>query len=239
MRGRRTERASFIRPAGGHSTVERAPVGWGRGRNGVSAGGGDFGFAQGKLSTAVLLRYREAKSSLRMTNIVRRSMNKVLVSIVMGSDSDLEIMREAGKALDEFGIGYEMDVTSAHRSPDRTADFARKAAGRGIQAIIAGAGGAAHLAGVIAAHTTLPVIGVPIPSTSLQGMDSLLATVQMPAGIPVATVAIGKPGATNAGILAAQMIGLSDAAVAKKLEGHKEKLARGVEEKSKKLKSSI
>ena len=146
-------------------------------------------------------------------------MGKILVSIVMGSDSDLEIMREAGKALEEFGIGYEMDVTSAHRSPERTADFARKAAGRGIQVIIAGAGGAAHLAGVIAAHTTLPVIGVPIPSTSLQGMDSLLATVQMPAGIPVATVAIGKPGATNAGILAAQMIGLGDAAIAKKLEG--------------------
>ena len=93
----------------------------------------------------------------------------------MGSDSDLEIMREAGKALDEFGIAYEIDVTSAHRSPDRTADYARNAAQRGIRVIIAGAGGAAHLAGVIAAHTTLPVIGVPIPSTSLQGMDSLLA----------------------------------------------------------------
>ena len=103
--------------------------------------------------------------------------------------------------------------------------------------IIAGAGGAAHLAGVIAAHTTLPVIGVPIPSTSLQGMDSLLATVQMPAGIPVATVAIGKPGATNAGILAAQILGVADAGIAKKLDAHKEKLARGVEEKSKKLKS--
>ena len=100
-------------------------------------------------------------------------MGKILVSIVMGSDSDLEIMREAGKALEEFGIEYEMDVTSAHRSPERTAEFARKAAGRGIRVIIAGAGGAAHLAGVIAAHTTLPVIGVPIPSTSLQGMDSL------------------------------------------------------------------
>jgi len=117
-------------------------------------------------------------------------MSKPLVSIVMGSDSDLEIMREAGKALEEFGIAYEIDVTSAHRSPDRTADYARKAASRGICVIIAGAGGAAHLAGVIAAHTTLPVIGVPIPSTSLQGMDSLLAIVQMPAGIPVATVAI-------------------------------------------------
>ncbi len=166
-------------------------------------------------------------------------MSKPLVSIVMGSDSDLEIMKEAGKSLDDFGIAYEIDVTSAHRSPDRTAEYARNAAGRGIKVIIAGAGGAAHLAGVIAAHTTLPVIGVPIPATSLNGMDSLLATVQMPAGIPVATVAIGKPGATNAGILAAQMIALADADVAKKMAGHKEKLAKGVEEKSKKLKASM
>src|SRR5437868_1572411 len=166
-------------------------------------------------------------------------MSKPVVSIVMGSDSDLEIMQESGKALDGFGIAYEIDVTSAHRSPDRTADFARKAAERGIRVIIAGAGGAAHLAGVIAAHTTLPVIGVPIPSTSLNGMDSLLATVQMPAGIPVATVAIGKPGATNAGILAAQMMAMGDASLVKKLDAHKEKLARGVEEKSKKLQASI
>jgi len=165
-------------------------------------------------------------------------MSKPQVSIVMGSDSDLEIMREAGKALDGFGIAYEIDVTSAHRSPDRTADFARKAADRGIRVIIAGAGGAAHLAGVIAAHTTLPVIGVPIPSTSLNGMDSLLSTVQMPAGIPVATVAIGKPGATNAGILAAQMIALADSSIAKKMLEHKDKLAKGVEEKSRKLKES-
>jgi|SRR5579863_8131414 len=158
-----------------------------------------------------------------------------LVSIVMGSDSDLEIMNEAATALEQLGIPYEIDVTSAHRSPARTSEYARNAAGRGIKAIIAGAGGAAHLAGVIAAETTLPVIGVPIPSTSLNGLDSLLSVVQMPAGIPVATVAIGKPGATNAGILAAQMIGLSDSAVAAKLKQHKEKLARGVEEKSKKL----
>src|SRR5216110_1782841 len=166
-------------------------------------------------------------------------MSKPLVSIVMGSDSDLEIMREAGKALEGFGIDYEIDVTSAHRSPDRTADFARKAADRGICVIIAGAGGAAHLAGVIAAHTTLPVIGVPISATSLNGLDSLLATVQMPAGIPVATVAIGKPGATNAGILAAQMIALADSSVEKKLENHKQNLAAGVEEKSKKLRSAL
>src|SRR6478609_6116125 len=164
---------------------------------------------------------------------------KPRVSIVMGSDSDLDIMRECAKALEEFGIEYEIDVTSAHRSPERTAEYAKNAAGRGVRVIIAGAGGAAHLAGVIAAHTTLPVIGVPIPSTSLNGMDSLLATVQMPAGIPVATVAIGKPGATNAGLLAAQIIGLSTADIATKLEGHKEKLAKGVEEKSRKLKTTL
>jgi phosphoribosylaminoimidazole carboxylase PurE protein len=153
----------------------------------------------------------------------------------MGSDSDLEIMNEAAKALEDFGISYEIDVTSAHRSPARTAEFARNAASRGVKVIIAGAGGAAHLAGVIAAETTLPVIGVPIPSTPLNGMDSLLATVQMPAGIPVATVAIGKPGATNAGILAAQIIGLGSASVAGKLKKLKEKLVKSVEEKSQKL----
>ena len=160
-----------------------------------------------------------------------------LVSIVMGSDSDLEVMREAARALDDFGIAYEIDITSAHRSPARTSEFARQAASRGIKVIIAGAGGAAHLAGVIAAETTLPVIGVPMPSSSLQGLDALLATVQMPAGIPVATLAIGKAGATNAGILAAQILALSDPAIARKMTEHKEKLARGVEEKSNRLKS--
>src|SRR6202161_816863 len=161
--------------------------------------------------------------------------NNPLVSIVMGSDSDLEIMNEAAKILDEFGIAYEIDITSAHRSPARTSEYSRALKSRGVKVVIAGAGGAAHLAGVIAAATTLPVIAVPIPSTSLLGLDSLLAMVQMPAGIPVATVAIGKPGATNAGILAAQMIALGDASVVKKLDAHKEKLARGVEEKSRKL----
>ena len=160
-----------------------------------------------------------------------------LVAIVMGSDSDLEIMNEAGKALEGFGIPYEIDVSSAHRSPARTSEFARNAAARGIKVIIAGAGGAAHLAGVIAAETTLPVIGVPIPSV-LNGLDSLLSIVQMPAGIPVATVAIGKAGATNAGVLAAQMIALGDPALTAKLKQHKEKLAKGVEEKSKKLKEA-
>ncbi len=156
----------------------------------------------------------------------------------MGSDSDLEIMREAGKQLDDFGIPYEIDIASAHRSPARTSEFARSAAGRGVRVIIAGAGGAAHLAGVIAAESTLPVIGVPIPSTSLAGLDSLLSIVQMPAGIPVATVAIGKAGATNAGILAAQILAGSDPALQQKLTAHKRKLSEGVEQKSKKLKES-
>jgi len=169
---------------------------------------------------------------------MRKDMSKQpLIAIVMGSDSDLEVMREAAKALDDFGITYEMDITSAHRSPARTSEFARQAAGRGIKVIIAGAGGAAHLAGVIAAETTLPVIGVPMPSSSLQGLDALLATVQMPAGIPVATLAIGKAGATNAGILAAQILALSDPTIARKMGQHKEKLSRSVEEKSNQLKS--
>jgi 5-(carboxyamino)imidazole ribonucleotide mutase len=165
-------------------------------------------------------------------------MSKPLVSIVMGSDTDLEVMSEAPKTLKSFGIPHEIDDASAHRSPARTSQFARAAAGRGIKVIIAGAGGAAHLAGVIAAETTLPVIGVPIPSSSLQGMDSLLATVQMPAGIPVATLAIGKAGATNAGILAAQILALSDEKIAEKMQQHKQKLVKSVEEKSAKLKSS-
>jgi len=150
--------------------------------------------------------------------------SKPLVSIIMGSDSDLEIMNEAAKALEQFDVPYEIDICSAHRSPARTSEFSRKAAARGIR--------------VIAAETTLPVIAVPIAATPLGGLDALLAMVQMPAGIPVATVAIGKPGATNAGILAAQILATSDAELAKKLVAYKEKLARGVEEKSKKLKES-
>jgi len=165
-------------------------------------------------------------------------MSNPLVSVVMGSDSDLEIMNETVKALEQLGIAHEVDILSAHRSPRRTSEFARGAAGRGIKVIIAGAGGAAHLAGVIAAETTLPVIGVPIPSTPLNGLDSLLAIVQMPAGIPVATVAIGKAGASNAGILAAQMIALVDPALSRKLEEHKRKLAESVEAKSRKLRKS-
>jgi phosphoribosylaminoimidazole carboxylase PurE protein len=158
------------------------------------------------------------------------------VSIIMGSDSDLEIMNEAAKALELFGISYEIDICSAHRSPARTSEFSRQAASRGIRVIIAGAGGAAHLAGVVAAETILPVIAVPLAATALQGFDALLAMVQMPAGIPVATVAIGRPGATNAGILAAQILAISDPALTAKLAAYKEKLAQAVEEKSRKLK---
>jgi len=167
------------------------------------------------------------------------AMSKPLVSILMGSDSDLEIMRKAANALDQFGVPFEMKVLSAHRSPRLVSDYAEKATSRGIKVIIAGAGGAAHLAGVIAAHTTLPVIGVPINSTPLNGLDSLLATVQMPAGIPVATTAVGKSGATNAGILAVQILATSDEKLAKKLVAKKQDLVRSVEEKNEKLEAML
>ncbi len=159
----------------------------------------------------------------------------VQVGIVMGSDSDYEVMKGAADILGTFGIACEMTVASAHRSPARAADFAAGARHRGIKVIIAGAGHAAHLAGVLAAHTTLPVIGVPIDSSCLNGWDALLSTVQMPPGIPVATVSIGKPGAKNAGILASQMIALSDPGVAEKLAAYKAEMAAKVAEKAKKI----
>ncbi len=157
------------------------------------------------------------------------------VGIIMGSDSDLKIMEQSALILKKFGISYEMTVASAHRSPKRAADFATGAKKRGMKVIIAGAGMAAHLAGVLAAHTTLPVIGVPVDASPLGGLDSLLSTVQMPPGIPVATVAIGKPGARNAGVLAAQIIAVSDPAVEKMLEDFKTEMAEQVEKKAKKL----
>ena len=160
---------------------------------------------------------------------------KATVGIIMGSDTDYPVMSEAGKTLEKFGIAYEMEVTSAHRSPGRTHDYAKTAAGRGLKCIIVGAGGAAHLAGVVAAVTTLPVIGVPLATTPLNGMDSLLAVVQMPAGIPVATMAIDKAGAVNAAILAAQIIALSDDNLANRMAAHKEELAKGVAEKNARL----
>ena len=160
-------------------------------------------------------------------------MAKPLVGIVMGSDSDLSIMQEAKKVLDEFKIPSVTTVASAHRTPDKAHEFAASAAEKGLKVIIAGAGAAAHLAGVLAASTTLPVIGVPIDSSPLNGMDALLSTAQMPGGIPVATMAIGKAGAKNAGILAAQIIGTSDEEVAKKLVDYKQQMADEVAQKAK------
>src|SRR5437763_15892867 len=151
------------------------------------------------------------------------------VLILMGSVADAPTMQPAVGVLNEFGISSEMTVASAHRSPDRVMRLVREGPGRGVKVFIVGAGAAAHLAGVVAAHSTLPVIGVPIDSSALKGLDALLATVQMPPGVPVATVSIGKPGATNAGVLAAQILGVGDQATAKKLDEYKKKLADKVE----------
>ena len=156
---------------------------------------------------------------------------KVLVSIVMGSDSDLPIMGEAAKILDDFGVGFELILTSAHRAPARTTRFASEAEGRGVKVIIAGAGAAAHLAGVIASQTSLPVIGVPIDATSLKGMDALFSTVQMPGGVPVATMAIGKAGAKNAALFAIRILALSDQRLAKKQDAYIAQMARDVDAK--------
>jgi 5-(carboxyamino)imidazole ribonucleotide mutase len=163
----------------------------------------------------------------------------VLVGILMGSDTDYPVMSEAGSMLDKFGIAYEMQVVSAHRTPARAHEYATSAAGRGLKVLIAAAGVAAHLAGVIAASTTLPVIGVPMAAGGLNGLDALLSTVQMPGGIPVATMAIGKAGAVNAAIFAAQILGTSDAAIAGKMVAHKEDLARGVTEKNERLQEQL
>jgi 5-(carboxyamino)imidazole ribonucleotide mutase len=153
--------------------------------------------------------------------------SSALVAVVMGSKSDWETMRQAVELLDELGVPNEYKVLSAHRTPDATAEFARTAAARGLRVIIAGAGGAAHLAGVIAAHTLLPVLGVPIQS-KLQGLDSLLSTAQMPAGIPVGTLAIGASGAKNAALLAASIIALHDEKIRKSLEAFRKKQSESV-----------
>ena len=161
---------------------------------------------------------------------------KVVVSVVIGSDSDLPVMEESVKVLEAFAIPHELFLTSAHRTPERTAQFARGAAKRGVRVIIVGAGAAAHLAGVIASQTLLPVIGVPIDATSLQGIDALFATVQMPGGIPVATMAIGKAGAKNASLLAVRILALEDADLLKKLQVYVRKMAQEVERKHENLK---
>jgi phosphoribosylamine--glycine ligase len=155
--------------------------------------------------------------------------------ILMGSDSDAPVMQAARDVLNEFGLTSRMTVASAHRSPARVMRLIDEAHAQGVKVFIVGAGAAAHLAGVVAAHTTRPVIGVPIDSSALKGLDALLSTVQMPPGVPVATVAIGKPGATNAGVLATQMIALGDKAMAARLDDYKAKMASKVEAAAKRL----
>jgi 5-(carboxyamino)imidazole ribonucleotide mutase len=164
--------------------------------------------------------------------------NHVEVSVVMGSDSDLPIMTEATKILEAFGIKHELFLTSAHRTPERTAKFAQEAAKRGVKIIIVGAGAAAHLAGVIASQTQLPIIGVPIDATAVHGLDALLSTVQMPGGIPVATMAIGKAGAKNAALYAVRILALEDKKIAAKLSAYIQKMAQDVEKKAGNLNTS-
>ena len=155
------------------------------------------------------------------------------VGIIMGSDSDLSVMKQAAEILEEFGIDYEITIVSAHRTPDRMFEYAKSAEERGIEVIIAGAGGAAHLPGMVASITHLPVIGVPVKTSTLNGLDSLLSIVQMPGGVPVATVAINN--AKNAGILAASILGIKYPEIAKKVKEYKEKMKQEVLEKAKKL----
>ncbi|MDO4587033.1 MAG: 5-(carboxyamino)imidazole ribonucleotide mutase [Planctomycetia bacterium] len=163
----------------------------------------------------------------------------VQVGILMGSDSDWEKINGVAKALDEFGVSYEVHVMSAHRTPDRVHDYASSAQQRGIRVIIAAAGGAAHLAGVVASHTTLPVIGIPVKTDMLGGLDSLLSTVQMPGDIPVATVGTGSGGARNAGILAVQIIALSDETLTQKLIDFKAKLVEKIAKKDQDIQERI
>ena len=162
--------------------------------------------------------------------------DKILVGIVMGSDSDLETMQEAVKTLEKFDIGHEVNIISAHRTPLKAHEYASSAEGMGLEVIIAAAGGAAHLAGVMAAWTPIPVIGVPMQTQISGGLDSLLSMVQMPGGIPVATVAVGKAGAKNAAILAAQMLVIKYPEIKEKIKAYKNDLANEVEAKNKKLK---
>ena len=160
---------------------------------------------------------------------------KPVVGIIMGSDSDLQVMQEAAIILKQFEIPYEIGVYSAHRSPHRTAEYVKSARQRGLKLIIAGAGSAAHLAGVTAADTPLPVIGVPIDSSPLSGLDSLLSTVQMPPGVPVATMGVGKSGATNAGLFAVQILALQNEKLMNRLVEYKEQLEKSLAEKSRKV----
>jgi phosphoribosylaminoimidazole carboxylase PurE protein len=164
------------------------------------------------------------------------TLNQPKVAIVLGSDSDYPVIEDMLKRLNDFDIEHELTVSSAHRSPDRTRQYAASLESRGIEVVIACAGAAAHLAGVIAAHTILPVIGVPIDSSPLNGLDALLSTSMMPAGVPVATMGIGKAGAGNAAVLAAQILARNDPSLAERLHNYKKQLAEGVEQKDRKLK---
>jgi 5-(carboxyamino)imidazole ribonucleotide mutase len=166
-------------------------------------------------------------------------MMAVRVLILVGSDSDWPVMSAARDALSELGVECEVHVSSAHRTPERTGRLAREAASRGIQVIVCGAGAAAHLAGVVAAESELPVLGVPLAASDLSGLDALLSTAQMPGGVPVGTLAIGKAGAKNAGLLAARIIGLSDPQVAAKVRAAREKMAREVEAKDEALQAKL
>jgi len=161
------------------------------------------------------------------------------VAVLMGSDSDLPVMREAVEMLRRFEVPCEVRVLSAHRSPEATADFARTARGEGFACIIAGAGAAAHLAGVVAAHTSLPVIGVPLAANDLGGLDALLATVQMPAGVPVATVAVGKTGARNAGLLAVEILALADDDLRTKLDEYRAQQTASVDDKNRRVQEEL
>ena len=201
---------------------------------------GPMTFAENRLNGSGTRTQPEAVSQSRPFSIVSMSAPRdsaVRVAVVMGSDSDWSVMQAAVEALAEFGIESEVEIVSAHRTPDKLIRFGREAASRGIGVIIAGAGGAAHLPGMLAAVTTLPVIGVPVPLAKLDGLDSLLSIVQMPAGVPVATVSIG--GARNAGILAARILSVGDSGLTARLGEFAASLERLVEEKNAALKSSL
>jgi 5-(carboxyamino)imidazole ribonucleotide mutase len=161
------------------------------------------------------------------------------VAILMGSDSDLPVMSRASKMLGQLDVPFELEITSAHRTPERTVEIVRRAEDRGVKVFVVGAGGAAHLAGVVAAHTCLPVLGVPLPSSDLKGLDALLATVQMPGGIPVGTLAIGEAGAKNAALLACAILALSDDGLADRLDAYRHEMAAAVERKSEAAKKSL
>lgn len=205
----------------------------------VAIAGSGFSMAVMSDESAVAIsRAEEARDAAELPAPARSSDAKsVLVGVVMGSDSDWSVMRDAAQVLTEFGVPHEIEVVSAHRTPDKMIDYGRNAERRGLRVIIAGAGGAAHLPGMLAAVTTLPVVGVPVPLSRLDGLDSLLSIVQMPGGVPVATVSIG--GAKNAGLLAVKILATADSGLTGKLEAYMQTLATQVEQKNAALKAGL